>query len=73
MAVVYEDLQDGFVKAYSNAGFFIRGGAPEGNYAEAIDKKNLNRKYVETSEKIPVPEATVEDYQEKLRELGVEI
>lgn len=73
MAVVYEDLQDGFVKAYSNAGFFIRGGAPVGNYAEAIDKKNLNRKYVETSEKIPQTEATIEDYQNKLRELGVEI
>lgn len=71
--VIYEDLQNGLVKSYSDSGFYIRGGYPEGDYEEAIDPKNLNRKYVETSEKIPQPEATLEDYQEKLRELGVEI
>lgn len=73
MAVVYENLQDNLVKAYSDSGFFIHGGSPESDYEEAIDPKVSNRKYVETSEKIPQPEATLEDYQEKLRELGVEI
>ena len=73
MAVIYENLKDGLVKAHSDSGFFIHGGAPEHDYEEAIDPKNLNRKYVETSEKIPQTEATIEDYQEKLRELGVEI
>lgn len=71
--VIYEDLQNGLVKAYSDAGFYIHGGSPENDYAEAIDPKTENRKYTETSKKIPVREATVEDYQQKLRELGVEI
>lgn len=73
MAVIYEDVKDGLVKAHSDSGFYIRGGFPESDYAEAIDPKTENRKYTETSKKIPVPAATVEDYQEKLRELGVEI
>lgn len=73
MAVVYEDLQGNLVRAYSDAGFFIRGGFPESDYEEAIDPKSANRKYTETSEKIPQTEATIEDYQAKLRELGVEI
>lgn len=73
MAVIYEDLQNGLVKAYSDAGFYIHGGSPESDYVEAIDPKNLGRKYTETSKKIPVREATIEDYQAKLRELGVEI
>lgn len=71
--IVYEDLQNGLVKAHSDAGFYIHGGSPENDYVEAIDPKTENRKYTETSKKIPVREATIEDYQEKLRELGVEI
>lgn len=71
--VIYEDLQDGFIKASSDKGFYIHGGCPETDYVEAIDPKNLNRKYTETSKKIQQREATIEDYQEKLMELGVEI
>ncbi len=71
--IVYENLQNDLVKSYSDAGFFIRGGFPESDYEEAIDPKSANRKYVETDKKIPKPEATIEDYQAKLRELGVEI
>lgn len=71
--IVYEDLQNGLVKAHSDAGFYIHGGSPENDYVEAIDPKTENRKYTETSKKIPVREATIEDYQNKLRELGVEI
>lgn len=71
--IVYENLQNNLVKSYSDAGFFIRGGFPESDYEEAIDPKSANRKYVETDKKIPKPEATIEDYQAKLRELGVEI
>lgn len=73
MAVIYEDLQNGLVKAHSDAGFYIHGGSPESDYTEAIDPKSANRKYTETDKKIPQREATIEDYQEKLRELGVEI
>lgn len=71
--IVYEDLQNGLVKTYSDKGFFIKGSMPESEYAEAIDPKVANRKYVETDKKIPEQEATIEDYQAKLRELGVEI
>lgn len=71
--IVYENLQNNLVKSYSDAGFFIRGGFPESDYEEAIDPKSSNRKYVETDKKIPKQEATIEDYQAKLRELGVEI
>lgn len=71
--IVYENLRNDLVKSYSDAGFFIRGGFPESDYEEAIDPKSSNRKYVETDKKIPKPEATIEDYQAKLRELGVEI
>lgn len=71
--IIYEDLQNGLVKSHSDSGFYIHGGSPESDYAEAIDPKSANRKYTETDKKIPQHEATIEDYQEKLRELGVEI
>ena len=45
-----------FIKTYSDKGVFIRGGVPEGLYAEAIDPKELGRVYVETDEPIPQPE-----------------
>ncbi len=35
--VIYEDLQDGFIKASSDKGFYIHGGYPETDYVEAID------------------------------------
>lgn len=43
-----------FVKTYSDAGFYIHGGSPEGDYAEAIDPADLNRTYTETN--IPIEE-----------------
>ncbi len=71
--IIYEDLQNNLVKSYSDKGFYIRGGMPESEYTEAIDLKSQNRKYVETDKEIPEKEATVEDYQKKLQELGVEL
>ena len=41
-----------FVRTYSNAGFMIHGGSPEGDYSEACDPAELNRTYTETN--IPV-------------------
>lgn len=41
-----------FVRTYSDAGFLIHGGSPEGDYAEAIDPAELGRTYTETN--IPV-------------------
>lgn len=41
-----------FVRTYSDAGFLIHGGSPEGDYAEAIDPADAVRTYTETD--IPV-------------------
>ena len=41
-----------FIRAYSNAGFYIHGGSPEGNYSEATDPADLQRSYMETD--IPI-------------------
>ena len=51
--VIYEDIGNNLTKAYSSEGKMIRGGFPEGTYAEAYDPTNAHRKYVETDEYIP--------------------
>ena len=51
--VVYEEIGNNTVKAYSSEGKMIRGGFPEGMYAEAYDPAGANRKYEETDEYIP--------------------
>lgn len=42
------------IKTYSDRGMLIRGGVPEGLYAEAVDPAEFNREYEETD--IPIPE-----------------
>ena len=74
--VVYEDLQNGLVKAYSDSGFKIRGGNPESDYNAAVDNASYGRIYKETD--IPIDtdddeDATEADYIEALRLLGVEV
>ena len=59
--IIREILENGLVKTYSNAGYYIHGGNPEGDYVEAIDPLEFNREYVETNriiepEDIPVIE-----------------
>lgn len=80
--VKYETLDNGFVKAYSDAGYYIRGGNPEGNYATAVDPASSGRIYKETDIKIETndetasdgdTEATIEDYQNALKSLGVNV
>lgn len=62
-----------FIRTYSDKHCYIRGGDPVGLYEEAIDLAELNREYEETD--IPIgedtDEATDEDYQNALKELGV--
>ena len=41
-----------FVRTYSDSGYYIHGGSPEGDYAEAIDPADAVRTYTETD--IPV-------------------
>lgn len=52
--IIYEDLENGLVKAYSDQKMMIRGGSPKGLYSEAIDPKSTSRTYEETD--IPIQE-----------------
>ena len=77
MAIItehYKTREDGVVlnRTYSDKGMMIeRDGV---RYDEAIDPAELNRQYTETDEPIEtVGEATEEDYQNALREMGVEV
>ena len=80
--VKYETLANGFVKAYSDAGYYIHGGNPEGDYTVAVDPESVGRIYKETNIKIETndetatdgdTEATIEDYQNALKSLGVNV
>lgn len=80
--VKYETLANDFVKAYSDAGYYIHGGDPEGDYVTAVDPASAGRIYKETATKIETDdvtstdgdaEATIEDYQNALKSLGVNI
>ena len=58
---------------YSDAGMMIeRNGA---RYSEAVDPLGSGREYTETDEVIEAvtEEATAEDYQNALRDMGVEV
>lgn len=50
--VIYEDIGNDLVRAYSDRKVYILGGFPEGKYEEAIDPKSLGRTYTETDEPI---------------------
>lgn len=55
MAIIQEHFTVGdrdFIRTYSDAGYYIYGGSPEGNYSEATDPADLQRSYTETD--IPV-------------------
>ena len=63
--VIYEDLEGGRVRAYSDRGVYIHGGIPESDYAEAVDPAVMGRVYTETE--IPIEtedEPTVEEKAE---------
>ena len=44
-----ETLENGSIKTYSDEGFYIHGGIPEGDYVQAIDPPGVNRTYTETN------------------------
>lgn len=72
--VIYEDygtnkLGVELVRAYSDADMNLERDGVQ--YEEAIDPKELGRTYIEVS--APEEEATAEDYQEALQELGVQL
>ena len=76
MAVIYKELDNNMVMAYSDAGYKIHGGNPEADYVTATDPKSMNRVYTETDVKIETEgvdadEATIADYEATLKEIGV--
>lgn len=62
--IIQEMLENNMVRTYSDAGFYIHGGFPEGDYAEAIDPVSMNRVYTETDIPIEV-ETEPEDLNEE--------
>ena len=68
-----ETIDNKYIKTYSDAGFLIFGGSPEAYYEEAVDPIDAGRTYTETDIPIEGEDATAEDYEAALRELGVEI
>lgn len=72
--VVYENISETLVKAYSDADFMIRQDSTGDMYAEAIDPIVCHRTYTETD--IPIEpseeEPTSADYESALSRLGVE-
>lgn len=62
-----------FVRTYSDNGYMVERDSIR--YAEAIDPSEFGRVYTETVEPIDcyTDEATEADYQNALREMGVEV
>lgn len=54
--MIVKEQMGNLVKTYSDRGMLIKGGVPEGLYAEAIDPAEFNREYEETDIPIPVDE-----------------
>ena len=50
--IVQENIENDFVRTYSDQCMMIQGGFPEGLYAEAIDPISAGRTYIETD--IPI-------------------
>ena len=74
MAVVTEVLEGGLVRHYSDQDMYIRNDRTDELYVEAIDLATSGYTYTETD--IPIDteeEATVEDYQAALEQVGVEL
>ena len=60
--IVQEIISENLVRTYSDSGFLIHGGSPEGDYTEAIDPISLGRIYTETN----IPIKTEEDNEETI-------
>lgn len=75
----YELNGRSFVRTWSDNHRFVVGGCPEGQYVEAHDPAEFGRTYVE-GELIPRDEweddpneATIEDFEQALADLGVRV
>ena len=72
--IVTEDLTingRSFMKTYSDSGYMVeRDGVL---YSEAIDPIDSGRTYTESDTPLETDEATAEDYQAALNEMGVQV
>lgn len=68
--VIYEELENEIIKAYSDQGMLILGGQPEGFYVEAFDPKSAHRVYVETD--IPISPEDPEEEEDQEQDEGQE-
>lgn len=59
--IIQEQLENNLIKTYSDQGFYIHGGYPEADYAEAIDPISEERAYIETNIPIEQQEETLEE------------
>lgn len=50
-----------YIRTYSDEGYYIHGGEPEGDYTEAYDPAKLGRTYTETDRKIEIQEAEADE------------
>ncbi len=50
-----------FIRTYSDAGYMIHGGSPEGDYMEAIDPIGIERTYTETDIVIDAEDSDAEE------------
>lgn len=57
-----------FVRTYSDSGYYIHGGSPEGDYAEAIDPADAVRTYTETDIPVEGDETEAEELIQMLEE-----
>ena len=72
MAVIYEEQEDGIVKAYSDQHKKIFGGFPEAEYDVVYDPKDAHRTYVETEHWIDtMPEQTGRAFSKMYLELAL--
>lgn len=75
--IIHEAYSETLTRTYSDAGVYIHGGEPEGDYTEAIDPTELitggQRTYTETDIPIEDEDAGPEDYEHALEEMGVDL
>lgn len=78
MAIVHEDLGNGFVRTYSNSGFKVHGGIPEGDYDVIYHPEGQTCTYVETNipavvdpTRVPTNDLSKVKLYRKFRELGI--
>ncbi len=77
--IVQENLGNGIVRTYSNAGFKVHGGYPEGDYNVVYDPEDSGREYMETDIPVDAPPPPEPGFRElsrvklyrKFRSMGI--